>query len=942
MPKISYGPVAKQRTLVLLMALVDFGNDELDVEDEAARLRSHLTLHWATDRQLIVRTKIRYLETLTQLAAREQPLTKAHIKTALHHLEHHVVLLEDNRTSRRGSEVWHFTLTLWHHRRDRTALLKTFDRVWEQRRCDRSTPAANTPPTDSHTWQKYCQQALLSALQTGLNANLLGRVDSPKLPLALVDHTAESSPEQPSDIATFETPTLLNHLQHNRIQNLAIVGEPGAGKTTLLHHLAQQILQQTSDLAIVVPLAQLGTQSLEDYILQDWLKLALNQRTVTSEQQKELADSIEQGHSWLLLDAVDEMERTGSLAITQLAHQLQGWLSNGHIIITCRLNLWDAGKNILSHWPTYRLLGYENYQQQIQPFIHQWFAHQPEQGKALCQQLSLPEHKRLRNNLRNPLRLALFCRLGSGGQLASTQHQLYQQFVTALYDWQQDTFPTTLLEQHQINQVLSKLALVTLNVSATQLSLSRVTQHLAPAELPWFERAIQLGWLRPLATSTGEKVYGFLHGTFRDYFAAQAIDRWQHFTTLQHQQLPMVMPGWQTVILLWLGRSDIPNTDKNSLVNALIEFKDGCGGFFEHRTWLLAGRTLGEYPEFPKADSIIQQLIEWRFNLTRKTPPILIEAAKAALAESDLSRVTQVLTQLAQDPSQDFFDRWMAAYSLGRSYAPQSQVAVETLESLLPTVRSDYLKMDMARHLGTLSLGHSLAIATLVEIINASQQPLTQRKAALRLAKVDPSHPLPMATLEKLLTANPQDKATLNALATLAPNHPIALKMGMSAKSRVISQRRVNRKPHRPPDRAKQIDSLVARLSGRNRLRLAQKLSQLQPGHPIAIETLWQCLISENKTKQKQAGQALHIAVTDDQIPELVAKLRPIYEQACRDQPRKQPLAFFKLLWTWADTLGYPAFVTAWQNSEEKDSNMSMKENPAARTCQPSSETETQ
>ncbi|WP_152532135.1 NACHT domain-containing protein [Leptolyngbya sp. Heron Island J] len=922
--------MAKQRTLVLLMALVDFGNDELDMEDETAieGLRSQLTFHWATDRQLIVRTKIRYLEALTQLAAGEQSLTKAQIKTALHHLEHHVAVLEDNRISRRGSEVWHFTLTLWHHRRDRPALLKTFDHIWEQRRCDRSPPSESTPPTDSRRWQQYCQHALSSTLQTGLNSNLLGRVDPPQLPLALVEHIIESSAQQTSDIDTIDTSELLNYLQHNTIQNLAIVGEPGAGKTTLLQQLAQEILQQTADLAIVVSLAQLGTQSLEDYILQDWLKLALNQRTVTPEQQKELADSIEQGHSWLLLDAVDEMELSGSLAITQLAHQLQGWLSNGRIIITCRLNLWDAGKNILSHWPTYRLLGYENYRQQIQPFIRRWFAHQPEQGKALCQQLSLPEHKRLRNNLRNPLRLALFCRLGSGGQLAKTQHQLYQQFVTALYDWQQDTLPTTLLEQHQINQVLSQLALVTLNVSTTQLSLSRVTQHLTPADLPWFERAIQLGWLTPLATSTGEKVYSFLHGTFRDYFAAQAIDRWQHFTTLHHKQLPMVMLGWQAVILLWLGRSDIPNAEKNSLVNALIEFKDDCGGFFEHRTWLFAGRALGEYPEFPKADIIIQQLVEWRFNFNRKTPSILIEAAKAALAESDLNRVTQVLTQLTQDPSQDFFDRWMAAYSLGRSYAPQSQVAVETLVSLLPTMRSDYLKMDMARHLGTLSPGHSLAITTLVEIINASPQPLTQRKASLRLAKVAPNHPLPITTLEQLLVDNPQDKATLNALATLAPNHPMVVEIGTSAKSRrVSSRRRVNRKPHRSPDRAKQIDSLVARLSDRNRLRLAQKLSQLQPGHPVAIETLWQCLIaSENKTKQKQAGHALQIAATDNQIPELVAKLRPIYEQACIDQPKAQLLAFFKLFWTWADTLGYPAFVTAWQNAGAKNRSMRTEE----------------
>lgn len=896
------------------MALVDYGNDELEVAEEAMleQLRSHLTLHWTTDRQLIVRTKLRYLETLTRLASSEHPLAKAQIKTALHHLENHLELLEDNRASRRGSDVWHFTLTLWHHRRDRAALLSTFDQVWEQRRCDRAPrpqPSAATP------WHTHCQQALTH--QIGLTHSLLtlpASNDPIHMPLTLVDRTAAQNTQQTSEGPTIATPELLNHIQHNTIQTLAIVGEPGAGKSTLLQQLAQQILQQTADVPILIPLAHLGDMTLEDYVLKDWLKLALGQRRVEPKQQNDLADQIEQGRGWLLLDAVDEMDQNGSLAITRLAQQLQGWLSNGRMIITCRLNLWDAGKNTLGHWPTYHLLGYEDYRQQIQLFIHRWFAHRPEQGKKLCNQLSLPEHNRLRNNLRNPLRLALFCRLGSGGHLPTTQHQLYQQFVTALYDWQQDTLPTTLLEQHHINQVLSKLALATLNASTVQFGLSLVTQTLTTEELPWFERAIQLGWLMPLATSTGEKVYGFLHGTFRDYFAAQIVD-WRHLTTPQNNQLPMVLTTWQAVILLWLGRSDIAIADKNALMDTLITFKDNCGHFFEHRAWLLAGRALGEYPDFPQADTIIQQLIHWRFNLTRNTSPILIEAAKAALAESDLSRVTQVLTQLAQDPTQDFFDRWMAAYSLGRSYDRQSRIAVETLETLLPTVRSDYLKMDMARHLGTLSPGHPLAVDTLVEMLNTNQQPMAKRKASLRLAKIAPDHPLPIATLEQLLAENPQNKTTLNALASLSPNHPIVLERGTASTAPAKSHRRV--KKHQP-DRSKQLNSLLTRLttatSDRNRLRLAQKLSQLQPGHPIAVDTLWQCLTSiQDKTQHRRACEALQVAATKNQVPLLISKLRPRYEQAIVSNHKEQQLAYFKLLWTWADTLGYLPFAKAWQ-----------------------------
>ncbi|MEA5466033.1 NACHT domain-containing protein [Leptothoe sp. PORK10 BA2] len=929
MPKLSYGPAAKQRTLALLMALVDYGNDELEVADEKAleRLRSHLNVHWATDRQLIVRTTIRHLEVLSQLVSGEHALSKAQIKTALHHLEHYVALLEDNRTSRRGSDVWHFTLTLGGHRRDRTALVDRFHQTWEQRRSGQPVPAEalkgsplssqlsrSDSPAAPNPWQQRCQRALEAA--HGLTSNLLtpnlghGVADLHR-PLTLVEHSLHPSPEKVS-VATDQ---LLNQLEQQQMRQLAIVGEPGAGKTTLLQRLAQQILAHTPELAIVIPLAQLGTQCLEGYILGDWLKLALGKRTVPSEVQGDLAAQIEQGRVWLLLDAVDEMVDGGSVAIARLAQQLQGWLGHGPMVLTCRLNLWDAGKNALGHWPAYRLLGYESYGQQIKPFIRQWFSAQPEQGEALCQKLSLPEHKRLRNNLRNPLRLALFCRLGSGGQLPGTQHQLYQQFVTALYDWQQDSLPTTLLEQHHINQTLSKLAVATLHGFTVQFNLSLVTQTLLEIELPWFERAVQLGWLTPLPTTTGEKVYSFLHGTFRDYFAAQAIDRWQQFTTVVAGGLPMVLSHWQAVILLWLGRSDIPMAEKNEFMVTLVQFQDGCGQFFEHRAWLLAGYALGEHADCPQGDEIIQRLMAWRFNLTRQVSPILIEAAKEALAESDLERVVQGLSTLAQDDTQNFLDRWMAAWSLGRSYVPQSEVAVKTLETLLLKMRSDDLKMDMARHLGSLVPDHPLAIEVLVNIIETTPKGDTQCKAALRLAQVAAAHPLPMVTLEKLVVENSSSQSRLNALAQLKPDHPLVVGRAVGPDRMPKPRYPKQRKQKHRPDPSRLMESILSRLEqgrcDRKQLHLARQLNQLQPGHSVAIDQLWQWVakVPEDMADLKLACEILASGATDAQIPGLVTKLRPIYEQSINSD---QGLVYFKLLWAWADALGYQKFHTAW------------------------------
>ncbi|MEO0869959.1 MAG: hypothetical protein AAFY17_16295, partial [Cyanobacteria bacterium J06642_11] len=279
MPKLSYGPAAKRRTLALLMALVDYGNDELEVanEDLLERLRSHLSLHWATDRQLIVRTKIRHLEALMGLLPEPQALSKAQIKTALHHLEHHVQLLEDNRTSRRGSDVWHFTITLDLHRRDRTAILDRFEQIWEQRRGGQVAPSSleslDGPDESivSAVWRQACQRALESVAHGAVQ---LMPITVAPLPLTLIVHGVQADP----DAAPISTGMLLDHMDQQQIQQVAIVGEPGAGKTTLLQQLTRQILERSGDLAMVIPLAQLGSTRLDDYILQDWLRLALGKR----------------------------------------------------------------------------------------------------------------------------------------------------------------------------------------------------------------------------------------------------------------------------------------------------------------------------------------------------------------------------------------------------------------------------------------------------------------------------------------------------------------------------------------------------------------------------------------------------------------------------------------------------------------------------------------
>ncbi len=49
MPKQSYGKINQQRSQILLLALLDFANDDLAAA-ELERIRSHLQIHWQTEK----------------------------------------------------------------------------------------------------------------------------------------------------------------------------------------------------------------------------------------------------------------------------------------------------------------------------------------------------------------------------------------------------------------------------------------------------------------------------------------------------------------------------------------------------------------------------------------------------------------------------------------------------------------------------------------------------------------------------------------------------------------------------------------------------------------------------------------------------------------------------------------------------------------------------
>jgi predicted NACHT family NTPase len=412
------------------------------------------------------------------------------------------------------------------------------------------------------------------------------------VPLGLVERKKVSrrgedvSPEQGSLLyeeteitRKFEHEDFLEQVLHrgqspkSQGKRIAVIGEPGAGKTTLLQQMARWVAENIAGaIAIWVSLADLQGRSVEDYLLKQWLPAAVQQqgRAEASTKVKDaFVAQFRAGRVWLLLDGVDEMSVAAGNPLGEIERQVRlgGLLGQARIVLTCRLNLWDGDRHALDTFDVYRTLEFA-YPGQVEQFVGQWFGALPEvqvgQAERLCEALRRSGQERLRDLVKNPLRLTLLCfnwYLGEG-TLPETKAGLYEQFVADFYEWKWERFPTTAAQRGQLNRsqgfiphplgclkkpksgcfiprplaarllitALGELAREAIDKEETRFRLRHdfVCEFLGEPGEPnsLFEMALRLGWLNQIGVDAGNRrkaVYAFFHPTFQEYFAATTI-----------------------------------------------------------------------------------------------------------------------------------------------------------------------------------------------------------------------------------------------------------------------------------------------------------------------------------------------------------------------------------------------------------------------------------
>jgi Effector-associated domain 4/NACHT domain len=916
MPKQSYGKINQQRAQTLFVALLSFANYDLAADEkELERMRSQIQTHWQTEKKLVVRTKTRYLESLIKLTGRTV-LSIDQVKTALKHLENYLGILSDHRTAQRGSDNWHFTINLWCDRWQQEENLIAFDQAWLQKGIVRIQE--DPPPMPEFKqpidWHRICGQALDTSLSSNpLMANIGKAFDLTDiyLPLGVEERrsiaSGASAAIEEDSICYQPTELITKFFATAKTNRTAIIGAPGAGKTTLLQKIALSLLETADCLPIWISLADVGDRSLADYLTQNWLKDTLRVFQLYPQQQQELVQQVDAGKVWLLLDAVDEMGATSG-ALTNIAKQLNGWLAQAHVVLTCRSNLWDGEKNALVDFDTYKIMSFSHTNDGVPAFIQSWFKDSPALGQKLSRQLTQKSMERIHSCVTNPLYLALLCRSWTlnQGQLPSTKTALYQQFVAAIYSWKQDLFPTSLRQRQSLNQALAQLAWQAMQQTDGIFRLSSTLVFAAfAADLDMLTLALHLGLLKQSSQSSrnGDQVYAFHHPTFQEYFAAQAITSQEQFLAFNIFDLK-----WREVLPLWLGRADIADRSKEKLLQALLNFTDNCGGFYHYRAYFLAAEGVAEFPTFSAGDEIVAQLVKLRYlgTFDRTIPITITERAGIALSKTDRIRAIQALEQFIHLPTQHHPQAiWLAAHSLGRNYDVGNISAITTLETMLINAPDDYSKFSIVKSLIAIVPAHQLAIDSLVQILKFSRHSTLQQRVARRLQTIS-SHNSVVAKILAELTTDPASQISVIFASIDTPQQQTPTKNSHCQKPQ-----------QNYGDQAKIIAGIVQRLqSGSNlttQIRLTNHLAKYEPQHPLVLESLLYCLKNcDQKSYLKQVGESLRNLVTSKQLPLVLPQVRNIYLDA-QDNNIERYQESYRILWYWSRALTHPEFELLWQ-----------------------------
>ena len=602
-------------------------------------------------------------------------------------------------------------------------------------------------------------------------------------------------------------------------------------------------------------------------------------------------------------------------------------------------------------------------------------------AEELLAKLKETGRERIWELVRSPLRLSLLCQIWylQPGELPETKAGLYQRFTRYFYEWKQEQH----LVSHQddlideLQAALGKLALAGMNSAA----MFRLPRKLARQEMgeSLFNLACSLGWLNLVDrdTKTDEPVYAFYHPTFQEYFAALGIDDWHFFLNhVPHNPTQgnyrIFQPQWKQVILLWLGREDVPKEQKEAFIKALTEFEDGCKDFYEYRAYFLAAVTITEFKDCILTDEIVEKIVKWgfcEFNIEKQEWRTFLdplsEGASAVLPETDRTKAIAALVGLI-GTSKNEYTRLRAAESLGK-IDKDNPTAIAHLVKVIRTSKSKDTLWRAAESLGEIGKDNPRAIAALVELIGTSEDQFTCRRAAESLGKIGADNPTAIAALVKVIRTSEDEYILWQAAESLGKidkDNPTAIaalvkviRTSKSKDTRLWAAESLGKIDKDNPTAIAALVELIGTSENEFTIQLAAEiLREIDKNNPTAIAALveligtsedeftiqraaeslreihkdnptaiaaWVELIgtSEDEDTRWRAAENLGKIVGEAQMAGVVTALKDYVSYQAYENDYERFEDCYKVIWKCAQTLPYPEFYKAWHNEENPETS---------------------
>jgi hypothetical protein len=229
--------------------------------------------------------------------------------------------------------------------------------------------------------------------------------------------------------------------------------------------------------------------------------------------------------------------------------------------------------------------------------------------------------------------------------------------------------------------------------------------------------------------------------------------------------------AFQPEIRAWLMDANTTQAQKEAFLQALLDFHDDCGGFYQLRSFLLAAEYLALCPECRQGDAIIDRLLKLSYGYFRvekadwcMPPKAFVRSARETLARSDLGRVVPRLEAMIRQTESRAVMHHAACELLRIQPGNRCGIAAIAFERLIPETSQKNTSLKGRKIIQPLWDNALRALASQVlesdEVSEAVIHTLSltcSNFERYKLAEIAEVH------------------RTLDRMIQLAPNHPVVL-----------------------------------------------------------------------------------------------------------------------------------------------------------------------